>query len=372
MGTVGPLRWLVLNRLLSVFRKKWSTGKHAKIAYFDLHHNPFHRYLEILMHMLEDQGYTILIKPRLGFLTSWATRPLFTDLRTVRTGKKPSGTGHLIFSDNTAMKGASLLTADYFPFPLQPHNGYRVPMPMGVEFYLYRWHDLQVDRNADRHRGVVFFGNMAPQHYDRAVLHTAFNCYTRAELLDHLAQRFPDRIARPVEMTDIAVAQGKDIVLVDRDKCYIKPHKLRPALASFDFFLALSGVVMPLCHNLIEAISVGCIPILQYPHLLSPPMENGVNCLTYSTMDELDAILDGRVPSMSQSEVRELRNAVNAYYSTYLTPTAVVGAIEKCLATASPVRLNAEAGSTAILLSHVGPSEPLDITRSLDRTNAGG
>jgi hypothetical protein len=39
--------------------------------------------------------------------------------------------------------------------------------------------------------------------------------------------------------------------------------ELRHWLAKFDFYFALPGVVMPFSHNIIEAISVGCIPFIQ-------------------------------------------------------------------------------------------------------------
>ena len=44
----------------------------------------------------------------------------------------------------------------------------------------------------------------------------------------------------------------------------IKAEAALDALAKADFFLACPGVGMPLCHNLIEAIAAGAIPILQY------------------------------------------------------------------------------------------------------------
>jgi len=321
------------------------------------------------MHMLEIQGYVIVIKPRWGVLTSWASRPLFTDLRTVRTGRKPKGDGHLIFTDDPESHQGSLLTADYFPTPARPSDGYQVPMPMGVQFYLYRWHEQQVDRNAIRRRGIFFFGNMAAQHYDRSVLHIAFNCFTRAEVLDHLGRAFPHRIERPRTMNAVTVSGEKDIILVDRDVCYIQPYKLRPILTSFDFFLALSGVVMPLCHNLIEALSAGSIPIIPYPHLLSPPLENNVNCLSYSTLDELDRILE-RIPLMEESEIQRMRDNVNLYYTRYLTLDKVVSEIEKCQRTNAPVRLNAEAGSTSILLAHMNLLKTVNITSPVVRGTA--
>ena len=360
-GKISSVRWLMLNGFLGAIRNPWGTSNSKRIAYFDLRENPFHRYLEILMHMLEIQGYTIVIRPRVGFLSSWASRSLFTGLRTVRTGRKPEGDGHLIFTDDPGQSNGSLLTAEYFAEGSNVLEGYQVPMPMGIQFYLYRWHDMQVDKSAARHRGILFFGNLDVKPYSREVIQTAFNCFPRAEVLGHIERVFPHRIERPKVRQEITVQGPRDIVLVDQRDCYIQPHKLRAVLSSFNFFLALSGIVMPLCHNLIEAMSTGCIPILQYPHLLSPALQDGINCLSYSTMDELDEILK-RIPGMEEKEIRHIRDGVNEYYMNHLTPAKVVGELERHQHQSGTVRLNAEAGSTRLLLSRSGIATVSDFT----------
>ena len=109
---------------------------------------------------------------------------------------------------------------------------------------------------------------------------------------------------------------------------------------------------MPLCHNLIEAMSVGCIPILQHGHLLNPPLQNGVDCLSFDSEDELLDVLD-RVPSFTAAEVEGMRRNVAAYYQAHLTPTAVIGELERRRATLRSLRMNAEWPSTKILLDRI-------------------
>lgn len=76
---------------------------------------------------------------------------------------------------------------------------------------------------------------------------------------------------------------------------------------------------MPLCHNLIEALAAGAIPILQYPQYLGPALEDGVNCLTFNDEEELCSVIN-RALNMGEEELAVLRtNAVN-YYSRYLQP----------------------------------------------------
>ena len=120
-------------------------------------------------------------------------------------------------------------------------------------------------------------------------------------------------------------------MLVDTSKEFsIELEELKIILTKFDFFLALPGIIIPQCHNLIEAMSAGCIPVLHscYAKLLVPNLEHGVNALIYNDLDELNVlILSGFL--LSEKEVLKLRlNCIN-YYKINLTPMQVVSKIEK-------------------------------------------
>ena len=80
---------------------------------------------------------------------------------------------------------------------------------------------------------------------------------------------------------------------------------------------------MPLCHNIIEAMSVGAIPILQHPELFYPKLEHGVNCIFFE--DEKDLIFQIKeVLIMDSSIINNMIENVIEYYKTNLTPKAVV------------------------------------------------
>lgn len=90
-------------------------------------------------------------------------------------------------------------------------------------------------------------------------------------------------------------------------------------LASANFFLALPGGYMLMCHNLIEAMAVGTIPVLSYEDWLAPTLVHGQNCLTYRTLEELPALIDA-INQMDQSAIAKMRQAVIDYYDRYLSP----------------------------------------------------
>ena len=76
---------------------------------------------------------------------------------------------------------------------------------------------------------------------------------------------------------------------------------------------------MPICHNVVEAMSVGAIPILEYPEYLEPPLKHGVNCLVFSGPEELVRIMR-RAFQMKPSQIAAMRKAAREYYERHLAP----------------------------------------------------
>jgi glycosyltransferase involved in cell wall biosynthesis len=147
----------------------------------------------------------------------------------------------------------------------------------------------------------------------------------------------------------VALRGKRDIVLLGRQCEYIPPARLLQVLSRFDLFLAPSGVVMPLCHNVVEAMAAGCIPVLQYPHLMEPPLEHGINCLAYDNAEQLHTVLE-RFPDISATEVVAMRRHVLAYYKEHLAPEAVVEKLRTLAGKQARLRVNAEMLSTQLLL----------------------
>lgn len=93
-------------------------------------------------------------------------------------------------------------------------------------------------------------------------------------------------------------------------------------LENADFFLCLPGSHMLMCHNVIEAMAIGCIPILCYRDWFVPALAEGITCLSYATVEDLDLAID-RALSMSAEEVVKLRRSVLEYYRSTLDPKRV-------------------------------------------------
>jgi glycosyltransferase involved in cell wall biosynthesis len=340
--TLSSLRWYAVNMWywLGQPRARGPFGQGS--VYIDLRTNLWHRYLHILVLFLLDQGYTVVFRHRWRFIGSWASYDMF----------RKSGRFHLTFKPHRNVQGPVitdtpvigphlLLDHDYFTLPGHQLKGIRIPMPMVDSQYIAGTHRAPpVDAERQRRRAVFFFGNTAPSAYYRNDPRTVFNCFTRPELLDLIKQRFHDRIHEPSGIAEIDDALDRDIVLLSRQKAYIPPIELNGVLARFDFMLAPSGLVMPLCHNLTEAMSAGCIPILQHAHLLDPPLRDGIECLSFTDEESLARAME-RMRSMEQGDVLRMRKAVLVYCEQHLTPAAVITRLREA-GWNGPLHLNAE------------------------------
>lgn len=96
----------------------------------------------------------------------------------------------------------------------------------------------------------------------------------------------------------------------------IDEGKWLDTLSLTNFFLCPPGVSMPMCHNIIEALAVGTIPITNYPNSFPVPLEHGVNCLSFKTEDELKEAIVAAL-SMDSTEVKRMREAAAIYYDTH-------------------------------------------------------
>ena len=99
------------------------------------------------------------------------------------------------------------------------------------------------------------------------------------------------------------------------------PWQYQTLLSRSDFFLAPPGVLMPHCHNIIEAMAVGAIPVTNYGSYMSPPLEHDVNCIAFQTPEDLTAQIR-RVLSLPEEEIRRMRANVLRYYDSHLDPVA--------------------------------------------------
>ena len=89
------------------------------------------------------------------------------------------------------------------------------------------------------------------------------------------------------------------------------------------FHLWTVGVWQPYCHNQIESMSCGAIPLFQdFPYY--PGLINGFNCISYSDFsglcNEVNKILEGNIP---RNELLLMSSRINELYNTHYSKKAI-------------------------------------------------
>lgn len=177
---------------------------------------------------------------------------------------------------------------------------------------------FRYDVAASRPARLFFGGNTEQGKYDKDVIRDLYKMLTRREMLAAAAKEIPPH--RPADAaTWLASTDFHPFVMCETQHCWIPRERWLEALSKGDFFLAAPGVGMPLCHNLIEALAAGAIPILQYADYLPNPLTDGENCLSFHNADDLRKILQ-EIQTMPQARIVELRTAVRKYFDAILAP----------------------------------------------------
>ncbi|MCU4175087.1 hypothetical protein [Carboxylicivirga sp. N1Y90] len=154
-----------------------------------------------------------------------------------------------------------------------------------------------------------------------------------------LNQHFPDLINRNrifeilysnfEESITTELENGTNKIFLSDSNTNRIAHKDWPiTLATFKFFIAPPGFEMPFCHNIIEAMACGVIPILQYDTYFVPQLENNINCLTYKSKEDLINTIDLAL-KMDNKNIESIRDNVLEYYSKNLSPISFIKKIEK-------------------------------------------
>jgi hypothetical protein len=238
------------------------------------------------------------------------------------------------------LPGASLVAvvSDRHPFPESaaprpirvryeerwPESDCEVPMSFFVHPFLHE-HCLSApppDLLASRPWRVFFSGAATDRRYGTSVLPAKFGKMSRGGILETLESALPaGQLRRVRTAADLGQIdpQIPSFVWVGGGDYRIPQTEWLDALNRSDFFLACPGVEMPLCHNLIEAMSRAAVPILEHPEFLEPRLKDGVNCLVFHGREQLMATME-RALRMAPDEIVRLRRGAHAYYLEYLAP----------------------------------------------------
>ena len=220
----------------------------------------------------------------------------------------------------------------YLPFPMFP-----------PQYRLGNHHRLGAFRGLPRRVRMGFIGAADPQHYGPGRdANQATGKMPRAQIVALLRRRWP-RLEAPATAADLSrLLHGLDAgVFVLATGVHVAAADWLATLARFDFFLCPPGQSMPMCHNLIESLAVGAIPITNYSDWLNPHLEHGVNALLFDSEDALLACLE-TAAAMAPDRIAAMRQAAGDFYDRHLSPKAFAAALRALDGPGWTIHVNAE------------------------------
>lgn len=206
---------------------------------------------------------------------------------------------------------------------------YRFTKPIIMPFPVHPVHAkpdlnerLRKIRSKKKSMRVFFSGDT--KNYKRNRVQYPKEKLTRSEIIQSIMKHMGDS-AHLIE--DGSLIQDLEnshylnkFVLVDTNKTWVDDKKWLDTLALTDFFLCPPGIVMPMCHNIVEAMSVGAIPITNYPEWFDPDLKHLENCIVFD--DEKDLIEKVNLAlAMNQEQIADLRKNAIGYYESHLKPS---------------------------------------------------
>lgn len=160
--------------------------------------------------------------------------------------------------------------------------------------------------------GWVFFaGNVNPDLYDRAGFETKYRIPNRYAVYQYIRQRTD--VLEDV-FFDVKNENHRNRLFIHTlQRSSLEGERYPQYLSAFRFMICAPGVSMPLCHNVVEAMAYGCIPIFSYPEWLPDGLEHRRNCMIFRSLSELTEVLD-EIRHYDDQKCQQLRNALLTYY----------------------------------------------------------
>ncbi|WKN32042.1 hypothetical protein PZB74_01575 [Porifericola rhodea] len=303
------------------FRPEKTNGVLVFRPYGEYWHGDMGRYVYLFVKAFANADYQIVFYPEYGFLArldKYKKLLLNYNFKISDHFQIPKDSVYFPEYDQVFLiKEAAPKASLSFSTTLQP-----IPYMMHPKIY-----ESGIDkrlaelRKNERSGRVLFAGNLNPKSYSGGNVQKLYQKEARFSLVDYVRDKLPQDRLRKINLVSELDEQEQrsKFTLVDTGKISIPFENWLSTLSAFDFFLAAPGTDMPMCHNAVEAMAVGCIPILEYSEYFHPALKDGINCISFKSKEDLLLKLEG-VFSMPLSLIENMRKEVITYYETYLSP----------------------------------------------------
>lgn len=316
---------------LKIIINAWFTVKKEKTIFIDVSNVEINRYLYVLIKMFSLQGYTVFLpseKKTIKILNNTKGEFRYASWLLSDREIKFSVPKHKIKYGRNI--NSNQLSNNYFKIN-NVQNTYHVPMCCYPTFY--RDYKLLKQRppSFNINKSIFMAGNIDPNYYNRIEDSNFFNQPSRWRVVQFLKKQPYYEPIENFQALKNAIENNinNKLIIIETNANFRIPYdELLIILSSFRFYLALPGVVIPQSHNLIEAMSCGCIPVIhaEYAALMNPPLTNAYNAFVFTDLDFLDSMIS-KILKESEEVLNQMSKNVINYYSSYLTPKSVVESI---------------------------------------------
>jgi hypothetical protein len=184
-------------------------------------------------------------------------------------------------------------------------------------------------RSGERCIRVFFSGEI--EGYTRNYIKYPGPKLPRLEVINTIRERLGERVLfvqRPEILARVLAGELADkCIILDTSALRVPDQDWLAVLSKADFFLAPPGIVMPMCHNSVEALAVGAVPILNYGEWFDPNLESMRNCVAFDDKESLINSLEA-VLAMEGPPIAEMRKQAIAYYDAHLSIESFMASIE--------------------------------------------
>lgn len=212
----------------------------------------------------------------------------------------------------------------YFWSKLTKQEPVMMPYPMHPRLYTSAL-DTQLNAGREATRAMRIFFSGDTEGYKRNRINYPSRKLTRSEIVDEIKKSASTNlvtISSSSELLELkAGAYCNKFVWANDKQFRVEPEKWLETIAMSDFFLCPPGYVMPMCHNVTEAMAVGTIPIINYPEWMTPSLTDMIDCIAFTDRKDLVKKIQYAL-DLTPNRIQEMRERVVEYYRNHLEPSA--------------------------------------------------
>jgi predicted SAM-dependent methyltransferase len=317
-----------------------------RTIFLDLEEHSLALYLIGVLYVLGKRGFNIVVKDNYKFISqcNFSKSIIFQfDFLTVKKEIDFPDDTIILYDKIFKKKKYSeklikvFVSSDIFHRKFNFINEITLPFSHHPENFINKqYENIETYRKNKKSIWCFFSGNYDVDTYRNPKLNNFFRVENRYDLIQEIKEHFDKNtleiIQNTSELSSLCLNEKK-IVLTDWTwhprkgsvelLSRVQNDKWLDVLSRNVFFLGLPGVHMPMCHNLIEAMSVGVIPVLEYADHFFPKLIHMENAILFKGKRDLISKIE-MIMKLEGNVVSKIRENVISYYEDHLNPSKVV------------------------------------------------